>query len=108
MVWPCQKDARGENTKINYGMEPGVRRKRGCPRRTWMEGVQVAITTRNLEPDQWRNREEWRLVSGRRGQLLKIRVDILPIIFRTTCRSGLPSGHALRLSCYEGINDSDF
>ena len=36
-----------------------------------MEGVQAAMTTRNLEPDQWRNREEWRLVSGRRRQLLK-------------------------------------
>jgi hypothetical protein len=22
------------------------------------------MRTRNLEPDQWRNREEWRLVSG--------------------------------------------
>jgi len=36
-----------------------------------MEGVQAAMTTRNLEPDQWRKREEWRLVSGRRRQLLK-------------------------------------
>ena len=36
----------------------------------WMEGVQAAMTTRNLEPDQWRNREEWRLISGRRRQLL--------------------------------------
>jgi len=35
-----------------------------------MEGVQVALTARNLEPDQWRNREEWSLVSGRRRQLL--------------------------------------
>jgi len=35
-----------------------------------MEGVQAAMKTRNLEPDQWRNREEWRLVSGRRRQLL--------------------------------------
>ena len=34
--------------------------------KTWMEGVQAAMTTRNLEPNQWRNREEWRLVSGRR------------------------------------------
>jgi hypothetical protein len=42
------------------------RRKRGCPRKTWMEGVQAAVTTRNLETDEWRNREEWRLVSGRR------------------------------------------
>jgi len=33
-------------------------RKRGRPRKTWMEGVQAAMTTRNLEPDQWTNREE--------------------------------------------------
>ena len=50
---------------------PRERRERGRPRKTWMEGVQVAMTTRNLEPDKWRNREEWRLVSGRRRQLLK-------------------------------------
>ena len=36
-----------------------------------MEGVQAAMTTRNLEPDQWRKREEWRLVSRRRRQLFK-------------------------------------
>ena len=41
------------------------RRKRGCPRKMWMERLQAAMTTRNLEPDQWRNRDEWRLVSGR-------------------------------------------
>ena len=46
------------------------RRKRGRSRKTWMEGVQAAMKTRNLERDQWRNREEWRLVSGRRRQLL--------------------------------------
>ena len=40
-----------------------------------MEGVQAAMTTRNLEPDRWRNREEWRLVSGRRRQLFKNRTD---------------------------------
>ena len=34
------------------------RRKRGRPRKTWMEGVQAAITTRNLEPNQWRKRED--------------------------------------------------
>ena len=38
--------------------------------KTWMEGVQAAMTTRNLETDQWRNREEWRLVSRRRRKLL--------------------------------------
>jgi hypothetical protein len=31
---------------------PRERRKRGRPRKTWMEGVQAAMTTRNLEPDQ--------------------------------------------------------
>jgi hypothetical protein len=36
---------------------PQERRKRGCPRKTWMEGGQAAMTTRNIEPDQWRNRE---------------------------------------------------
>ena len=48
---------------------PRKRRKRGRPRKTWKEGVQAAMTTRNLEPVQWRNREELLLVSGRRRQL---------------------------------------
>jgi hypothetical protein len=34
---------------------PWERRKRGRSRKTWME-VQAPMTTRNLEPDQWRNR----------------------------------------------------
>jgi len=29
---------------------PWERRKRGRPRETWMEGVQAAMTRRNLEP----------------------------------------------------------
>jgi hypothetical protein len=49
---------------------PEGRRKRGRPRKTWKEGVQAAMTTRNLKPDQQRNKEEWRLVCGRRRQLL--------------------------------------
>ena len=44
--------------------------KRGRPRKTWMEGIQAAMTTRNIATNQWRNREEWRLVSGRRRQLV--------------------------------------
>ena len=54
---------------------PRERRFRGHPRKTWMERVQAAMTTRNLEPDQWRKREEWRLVSGRRRQLLKNQIE---------------------------------
>ena len=34
---------------------PRERRKRGRSRKTWMEGVQAAVTTRNLESDQWGN-----------------------------------------------------
>jgi len=59
-----------ETTKINYGMDTTVEKEKRRPRKTWMEGVQAAMTTRNLEPDQWRNREELCLVSGRRRQLL--------------------------------------
>ena len=57
-------------SKLIMEWVPLERRKRVRPRKTWMEGVQAAMTTRNLETDQWRNREEWRLVSGRRRQLL--------------------------------------
>jgi hypothetical protein len=49
---------------------PLERRKRGRPRETWIEEVQGAMTKRNLKPDQWKNRDEWGLVSGRRRQLL--------------------------------------
>jgi hypothetical protein len=35
---------------------PRERRERGRPRKTWMEGVQADMTTRNVEQDQWRNR----------------------------------------------------
>jgi hypothetical protein len=54
---------------------PLERRKRGRPRKTWMERVKAAMTTRNLGTDQWRKREERRLVSGRRRQLLENRID---------------------------------
>jgi hypothetical protein len=56
MVWPRQKDARGENTIIIYGMDTRGETKKRSPRKTWMEGVQAAMTARNLEQDQWRNR----------------------------------------------------
>ena len=29
MVWPCQKDARGENTKINYGKDTTGEKEKG-------------------------------------------------------------------------------
>jgi len=63
-------------TKLIMEWIPWERRKRGRPRKTWMERVQAAMAIRNLEPDQWRNREEWPLVSGRWRQLFKKKPDI--------------------------------
>jgi hypothetical protein len=37
-----------------------------------MEGVQADMTTRHLEPDQWRNREEWLLASRKTETVVKI------------------------------------
>jgi len=65
MVWSRKKNDKGENNKLIMEWIPLERRKRGRPRETWIEGVQEELTTRNLEPDEWRNKEEWRLVSGR-------------------------------------------
>ena len=45
------------------------RKKKGRPKKTWMEGVQEATTVRGLEADQWMGREEWRLVSGRQQKI---------------------------------------
>jgi hypothetical protein len=56
---------------------PGERRKRGRPRKTWMEGVRAAMKTRHLEADNWLNRKEWCLGSGRRQQLSQDQKDRL-------------------------------
>jgi len=53
----------------------GERRKRGRPRKTWMERVQVAMKTSHLEAYQWLNGKEWCLGSGRRRQLSQDRKD---------------------------------
>jgi hypothetical protein len=49
--------------------------KRGRPSKTLMEGVRAAMKTRHLEADQWLNRKEWGLGSGRRRQLSQDRKD---------------------------------
>jgi hypothetical protein len=48
MVWPWQEDARREIQKLILEWVPEERRKRGRPRKTWMEGVHAAMTARNL------------------------------------------------------------
>jgi hypothetical protein len=72
LQWYCHVKRMPEKKISKLIMEwiPEERRKRGRPRKTWMEGVQAAMTARNSEQDQWRNGEEWSLVSGRLRQLL--------------------------------------
>ena len=61
--------------KLIIEWKPGERGKRGRPRKTWMEGVRAAMTTRHLEAYQWLNRKEWHLGSGGRRQLSQDRKD---------------------------------
>ena len=54
MVWPCSKDARGENTKINYGMdttgEKGKRTsKKNVDGRSTSSHDNKKFTTRSVE-----------------------------------------------------------
>ena len=48
---------------------PIERKKKGRPKKPWVEGVQEAMIVRGLEADQWMDREEWRLVSGRQRKM---------------------------------------
>ena len=50
-----QKDARRENTKINYGMDTTEEREKRTSKKNVDRKSTIAMTTRNLEPDQWKN-----------------------------------------------------
>jgi hypothetical protein len=52
--------------KLIMDWKPGEKRKRKKKKKTWMEGVRAAMKNRHLEADQWLNRKEWCLGSGRR------------------------------------------
>ena len=69
MVWPCQKNAEQRLPKLIMELIPIERKKKGRPNKTWMEGVQESMTVRGLEADEWMDREEWRLVSGRQRKM---------------------------------------
>jgi hypothetical protein len=70
MLWPRQKDARGENTKINYGMDTrGEKEKRTSKKnvdgRSTSSHDSVKCRTRSME-----KQGGMALVSGRRRQML--------------------------------------
>jgi hypothetical protein len=51
MVWPCQKDARGQNTKINYGTDTTGEKEKRTPK----ENVDGRCTSRH-DNKKFRNR----------------------------------------------------
>ena len=56
MVWRVKRIAEERLRRLIVDWIPRERSKRGRARKMWMEGVQAAMTTGNVEPDQWRNR----------------------------------------------------
>jgi predicted secreted protein len=70
MVCSRQKDARVENSNINYGMDTREEKKNRTSKKNVDGRSTSSHESKNLEQDQWRNRAERRLVSGRRRQLL--------------------------------------
>ena len=51
---------------INW--KPEGRKKRGCPLRTWKDGIYTAMSERDLRMDEWNNRREWNMEVGRHRQ----------------------------------------
>lgn len=45
---------------------PPQRRKRGRPRRIWADGIKTAMTSRNLQDEDWRDRDRWKLGCDKR------------------------------------------
>jgi len=71
MVRPRQKNTRGENAKINYGLDATEEKEKRTSKKN-VDGKSTSshdnkkFRTRSME-----KQEEWCLVSGRRRQLLK-------------------------------------
>ena len=55
--------------KIMTHWKPEGRKKRGCPRRTWKDGIYTAMNGRDLRMGKWNNRRQWNMTVGRRRQM---------------------------------------
>ena len=51
--------------QVIHCIPPG-KRKRGRPKKTWMEGIRRSMSEKNLTEDQWENRTGWKLGIGQR------------------------------------------
>ncbi|XP_030753973.1 uncharacterized protein LOC115880819 [Sitophilus oryzae] len=49
---------------------PTDRRKRGRPKLSWNQGIDSAMSERNLLPGDWDNRRRWRMETGGRRRTL--------------------------------------
>jgi len=54
MIWPRQKDARGDNTKINYGLDTKGEKEKRTSKKKWLEGISSShdnkkFRTRSME-----------------------------------------------------------
>lgn len=62
---------RMDDTRIRKGVcnkrSPG-RKKKVKLKQTWFKGIQEAMATRNLGPENWNDRTIWNLESGKRGK----------------------------------------
>jgi hypothetical protein len=54
--------------KIMIHWEPERRKKQGCPRKIWKEGMYTAMKERDLKIGEWNNRRQWSIAAGRRSQ----------------------------------------
>jgi hypothetical protein len=56
MVWPCQKDARGENTEYNYGLDTAGEKEARTPKENVDGRSTSSHENKNLASEQWKNR----------------------------------------------------
>lgn len=48
---------------------PMNRRRRGRPRKSWKQGIETAMSVRDMNEDDWKDRDVWRLKCGKRPRL---------------------------------------
>jgi hypothetical protein len=66
MARPRQKDARRQNTKMNYGVDTRGEKKKRTSKKSVGGRSTSSHDSKKFISNQWRSREEWCLVSGRR------------------------------------------
>jgi len=58
--------AEGRLPKNALKWMPKQKRRRGRPKKNWMEGIRKAMNERNLNEGQWQDRKQWSLGVGQR------------------------------------------